>query len=349
MKIENQVSVLSSEIAVLTPQQADQHDVPFASEFDLEKLKETDDDPFFVTVSIKPGHGNQGSGPFYDESILQDLEKQFNTKRPPGYKGHQDPEKVDWEYREAVTAWVGAKWVANSEGEGQLLVKGYVPETASDLRTQLRLAESGADIVNSVSIFGIRDTEDDKVTRFDLWSLDWTPKGRAGMETELISVSGEQAKEDDDMTREEVIASLRLDEVPESLQTALRAEGRAEVAGEVALAGEMRVIFEFDDEADSSAVVDAVRTLVDSDRATKLEVAVDEAIVGAEISAEMTKEAVRDIVLSKVSSSSTKEEIAGEVTSALERSYVQKLTGETVVVNGGTGNKDENRKGSRWE
>jgi hypothetical protein len=239
--------------------------------------------------------------------------------------------------------------MTDSDGEGQLLVKGYVPETASDLRTQLRLAESGADIVNSVSIFGIRDTVDNEVTKFDLWSLDWTPKGRAGMETELISVSGEQAKEDDVMTREEVIASLRLDEVPESLQTALRAEGRAEVAGEVALAGEMKVIFEFDDEADSSAVIDAVRTLVDSDRATKLDVSVDEAIVTAEISAEMTKEAVRDIVLSKVTSSSTKEEIAGEIASALERPYVQKLTGETVVVNGGAGNKDEARKGSRWE
>lgn len=340
---------MSSEIAVLTPQQADAFDVPFASSFDLEKLKETDEDPFFVTVSIKPGHGNQGKGPHYDDAILQDLETQFNTKRPPGYKGHQDPEKVDWEYREAVTAWVGAKWVADSEGEGQLLVKGYVPETASDLRTQLRLAESGADIVNSVSIFGIRDTEDDKVTRFDLWSLDWTPKGRAGMETELISVSGEQAKEDDDMTREEVIASLKLDDVPESLQTALRAEGRAEVSGEVALAGEMRVIFEIDEEADSSAVIDAVRSLVDSDRATKLAVAVDEAIVGAEISAEMTQDAVRDIVLNKVTSKSTKEEIAGEVASALDRSYVKQLAGETVVVNGGTGNKDETRSGSRWE
>ncbi len=340
---------MSSEIAVLTPQQADNYDVPFASSFDLEKLKEVDEDPFFVTVSIKPGHGDQGKGPLYSDSILQDLEKQFNTKRPPGYKGHQDPEKVGWEYREAVTAWVGAKWTTDSEGKGQLLVKGYVPETASDLRTQLRLAESGADIVNSVSIFGIRDVVDDEVTRFDLWSLDWTPKGRAGMETELISVSGEQAEEDDDMTREEVIASLRLDEVPESLVTALRAEGREEVSGEVKLAGEMRIIFEFDDEADSSAVIDAVRTLVDSDRASKLDVSVNEAIANAEISAEMTKEAVRDIVLSKVNSSSTTEEIAGEVTSALERSYVQQLTGETVVVNGAAGNKDESRSGSRWE
>ncbi len=151
------------------------------------------------------------------------------------------------------------------------------------------------------------------------------------------------------MTREEVIASLRLDEVPESLSTALRAEGREEVSGEVNLAGEMRIIFEFDDEADSSAVIDAVRTLVDSDRASKLEVSVDEAIVTAEISAEMTKEAVRDIVLSKVNSSSTKEEIAGEITSALERSYVQKLTGEAVVVNGSAGKKNESRSGSRWE
>jgi len=349
MKIVKQGSQLLGEIAVLTPAEASGHEVPFASGFDIEKLKETDDDPFFVTVSIKPSRGDQGAGPVYDEALLRNLEAQFNTKRPPGYKGHQDPEKVSWEYRDAVTAWVGAQYVSDSEGKGQLLVKGYVPRTAEDLRTQLRLAESGADIVNSVSIFGVRSTEDDRVTEFDLWSLDWTPKGRAGMETELINVSGEQTKEDV-VTREEVIASLKLDEVPAHLATALRAEGRDELSSDVELAGEMRVIFEFDDEADSSAVIDAVRSLVGASKAVELGKAVDEAIDGAEITAEMAKEAVRDAVMSSVTDASTKEEITGEITKALDRPYIKALVGKTTVVSGGGSNKtDDARQGTVWE
>lgn len=348
MKIDRQVSMLSSEIAILTPAEASGADVPFAQGFDLEKLKETDDDPFFVTVSIRPGRGDQGAGPVYDESVLRNLEAQFNTKRPPGYKGHQDPEKVSWEYREAVTAWVGAQYVADSEGKGQLLVKGYIPRTAEDLRTQLKLAESGADVVNSVSIFGVRDVKDDKVTKFDLWSLDWTPKGRAGMETELVGVSGEQSKEDN-VTREEVIASLTLDEVPAHLATALRAEGRDAVSGEIELAGEMRVIFELDDEAESSVVIDAVRSLVGTSKASALSKVIDEAIDEAEISAEMVKEAVRDVVTASATDASTKEEISGEITSALDRPYIKALVGTAPVVSGGGSVQDDTRKGTAWE
>lgn len=349
MKTEKLVSALSSEIAVLTPAEAGGYDVPFANGFDLEKLKETDEDPFFVTVAIKPGRGDQGAGPLYDDEILKSLERQFNDKRPPGYKGHQDPEKVSWEYREAVTAWVGAQYVSDADGQGQLLVKGYVPRTAEDLRTQLKLAESGADVVNSVSIFGIRDTVDDKVKDFELWSLDWTPKGRAGMETELVGVSGEQVKEES-VTREEVIASLKLEDVPEHVATALRAEGRSEVASDIAIAGEMRVIFDLDTEADSEAVITAVRGIVEADRAGKLDKAVDDAIDGAEIKAEMVQAAVKDIVLPKLSSTSSKEEITGEITAALDLPYVKELAkGSTApVVNGGT-KPEGDRKATRWE
>lgn len=349
MKTERLVSGLSSEIAILTPSEAVGYDVPFAAGFDLEKLKETDEDPFFVTVAIKPGRGDQGAGPLYDDDILKSLERQFNEKRPPGYKGHQDPDKVSWEYREAVTAWVGAQYVADADGQGQLLVKGYVPRTADDLRTQLKLAESGADVVNSVSIFGIRDTEGDLVKNFELWSLDWTPKGRAGMETELVGVSGEQTKEEG-VTREEVIASLKLEDVPEHIATALRADGRTEVASDIAIAGEMRVILDLGDEADSDAVVAAVRGLVDADRAGKLATSIDEAIDGAEIKAEMVQTAVKDIVLSQLSGTPTKEEIAGEVTAALDRPYIKELNKSSAapVVNGGSKTEGA-RKGTRWE
>lgn len=351
MKIEKQVSTLSSEIAILTPAESEGVDVPFADGFDLEALKAVDETPVFATVKIRASNGDQGKGPLYDEELLQKLEAQFNTKRPPGYKGHQRAEDVEWQYREPVTAWVGAKYQTGSDGKGELLVKGYIPPTAGDLRTQLELAKAGADMVNSVSIFGMRsvDTKSNRVADFDLWSLDWTPKGRAGMETELVGVSGEQAKEEE-MTREEVIASLTADDIPAALVTELMERGKAEVAGEVSLAGEMRVILELDD-ADPDAVVETVRGLVADNKADQLKDRIDEAIEGSEITAEMVKEAVRDHLVHAISIDSTDEDIAGEISAALDKPYIKTLAeGKSLpVISGGAGSGDDAREGTRWE
>ena len=353
-KTETQVATLSSEIAVLTPAEADSQSVPFAEGFDIEALSAVDEDPVFATVKIRASNGDKGAGPLYDEALLKKLADQFNAKRPPGYKGHQKAEDVEWQYREPVTAWVGARYVTGSDGTGELLVKGYVPPTASDLRTQLKLAEAGADMVNSVSIFGTRtvDKSSNRVTDFDLWSLDWTPKGRAGMETELVDVSGEQAKENE-MTRDEVIASLRPDEVPASIADSFRAEGVASVQTEVALAGEMRVILELDDDVDPDAVVEAVRGMTSKAKADELETAIDSAIEGSEITAEMAKAAVKDALLnSTLTATSTEEDIAGELSAVLEKPYIKALTDGTAIptVSGRAGGKsDEARQGTRWE
>lgn len=345
-KTERQVSELSGELI------RDETVVDFAPGFDLEALKLLDPDPVFTTVKIHSGKGNQGTGPYYSPAILQDLESQFNTKRPPGYKGHQDADKAHWEWREPVTAWVGAKFVPTQDGEAALYVKGYVPPTAEGLRTQLRLASTGADIVNSVSIFGMRDVEKDQVTKFDLWSLDWTPKGRAGMDTELISVGGEQHKEEEEtMDRDEVIRSLSKDEIPEHIASVIRSEERAvvltETSGDLGAMGEMRVILELDSAADGEAVVSAVRTLVESKTTDELEGKVDTAV--AEISNEMARAAVRDNILPKLNAKSTEEEIKGEITTALALPYiVTLLEGKTIPIIQGGGKQTDTRQGTAW-
>jgi hypothetical protein len=345
--IEQQVSELSGELV----SEANPVSVDFAPGFNLEALKLVDPDPVFTTVKIKSGKGNQGKGPYYSTAILKSLETQFNEKRPPGYLGHQDADKVAWEWREPVTAWVGAKFVPSDDGEGHLYVKGYVPSTATALRTQLEMAASGADIVNSVSIFGMRDVDKDQVTNFDLWSLDWTPKGRAGMETELVAVSGEQSKEGITMDRDEVIRSLSVDEVPDHIASEIRNDERAivlaDVSGDLGAVGEMRVILELDDSTDADAVVEAVRTLVAEKTADDLEEKIEEAV--AEISNEMARAAVRNTILPKLTPKSTEEEIKGEVASALELPYVVALqAGMIIPVVQGGGSHKESRQGTAW-
>jgi hypothetical protein len=342
------VSNLSGEVAVLSPAEADSIDVPFYPGFDIEKLKKQDSDPMFVTVSIKPGHGDQGKGFHYGADILRSIEQQINDKRPPGFKGHQNPDTKEWEYREPVTGWLGASFVPDSE-EGTLYVKGYVPTTSSDLREQLSLADAGITVVDSVSIFGMREVDGNKVTAFDLWSLDWTPKGQAGMETALVDVSGEQTKEDE-VTRDEFLASLKLGDIPASLADELRKEGVTSLTPQTVAVGEMRVIFDLDEGADPEALVAAVRSMVDAGKATLLSESIDDAIDGAEITAEMAKDAVRDAVASRVTQDSTKEEIVGEMSTVMELPYIKALvSGNPVpVIQGGGTSAPETLVGSHW-
>ncbi len=346
-----QVSQLVGEVAVLTPSQASDYKVPFAPGFDLDALKKVDEDPFFATVRIKSGKGDQGEGAMYDDSIMESLAAQINEKRPPGYKGHQDPDNVDWEYREPVTAWVGAIFVPNAEGVGELIVKGYVPTTAPDLRTQLTLAEAGADVVNSVSIFGTRSVEGDQVKSFDLWSLDWTPKGRSGMQAELLAVSGEQAKEDDDMalTREEVIASLKPEEVPKHLVEGFKTEALEGVSGKAALADEIRKLLGLDED-ESPKIVEKVTELVVASATAELDDKIDK-VLEDKVKTEMAQAAVKDAIRSSLTNKSTDEEIVGEIDSALKRPYIEALVDVSVmpVFSGGGGKPDPDRVNTEWE
>ena len=113
-----QVSELSGEFLGID----DSTPVDFAPGFNFEALKLVDDDPFFTTVRIKSGRGDQGAGPNYGPDVLENIAEQINTKLPPGYRGHQQADNVGWEWREPVTAWVGAKFTPTAEGEAELLV-----------------------------------------------------------------------------------------------------------------------------------------------------------------------------------------------------------------------------------
>lgn len=349
-KTERQVSELSGELVTTAPVE-----VPFASGFSIEALKLVDENPVFATVKIKSGKGDQGAGPYYGPHILQNLAQQINEKRPPGYRGHQDPDKVNHEWREPVTAWVGATFVPDGS-EGDLYVKGYVPPTAEQLRTQLKLASSGADIVNSVSIFGIRDVDLDKVVKFDLWSLDWTPRGRAGMETELVGVSGEQTKEEEEMDRDQIIAGLKVSDVPDHVSGEIRKDEREKVIQEhrplSEAVGEMRVILELDSGADADAIVEALRALMTGQTETEVEATVDEAIDGQIESNDLVKAAVRDVVLPKVTAKTTEAELKGEIESALKVPYIAALgTGQAPVVQGGgsESKSDDQLVAAHWE
>jgi hypothetical protein len=341
MTTETKVSGLSGEFA-----QGQDLDIPFAGSFDASAVKAIDPDPMYVVVKIKEGRGSQGAGPHYGAEILEDLEKQIISKQPPGFKGHPDTDKIGFQFDEPQTIWVGAKFLPDSN---ELAVKGYIPPTAPALRSQLQLAGAGAASVNSVSIFGQREVDGDKVSAFDLWSIDWTPKGRAGMETELVSVSGEQGA---DMSKDEVLKGLTVAEVPAPLVGEIAAHAVAE-STESKVIGEMKVILDLED-ADAEAILDAVKAIVGDTKNTELEATVMEMVTADDkIKGEMAQAAVFDIVKTRVTPESTEEEITGEIATALKLPYVNALnTGKTnpVVTGGGRSDagKTDTRSHTKW-
>ncbi len=147
-------------------------------------------------------------------------------------------------------------------------------------------------------------------------------------------------------------SSLKADEVPEHLVESFRKEALEGVSGKAALADEIRSILGLKDEDDDEKVIERIQEFVVSEETKELEKALEEVLdEKVESSAEMARAAVKDAVLPRLKSDSTKEEIAGEIDSALEKPYIEALTkGDSFpVFSGGTGETEGAREGTHWE
>lgn len=174
------------------------------------------------------------------------------------------------------------------------------------------------------------------------------------MEAELVSVSGEMETEDDEVTREEVIASLTSNDVPDALKAAIRGEIQTEHDALSGMVGEMRVVLELDEASDPQAVLDKVKELVDSDARQELEEKVN-AKVAEEVAGELMQTAITERLASTLPLDASEEDIAGEIAKAKELPHIKALAGSkipTVVGGGDSGdggsNQNDKRQATSW-
>lgn len=158
-------------------------DIPIASNVDLEALKAGDQDPLEVVVEIPASRSTRGWN--YTANSLNDIVNKVNNNTLNGFLGHQKPEDVSNQFLPPVTHWVGAKMV------GEIAYfRGVVDAAAKDLK---RWIKSGR--IRQVSIFGRPKLQNEagetNVVGYDPMSIDWTPLDRAGMQTSIVSMSGE--------------------------------------------------------------------------------------------------------------------------------------------------------------
>lgn len=195
--------MLTTEVARLTATISGEMrpaDVPVADGVDVEAIKAGDPDPMEVVVEIAPGKSKRGWN--YRLTALESIVRRVNEQTLSGFLGHQKPDEVLTQFPTPVTHWVGAKLE-----NGKAYFRGVIDQVAKDLKRWIR---SGR--VKQVSIFGVpklrRTAGETEVVDYEALSIDWTPLGRAGMETRVVAV-GEIFEGGDTMDWKQLVQQLK--------------------------------------------------------------------------------------------------------------------------------------------
>jgi len=155
-------------------------DIPISAAVDIEKLKEGDTDPLELVVSIPASTSKKGWN--YKSEAIRDIVDVVNREGLPGYEGHQNPDNVNWEYRDPMTHWIGAKF---ENGVGYF--RGLIDSSAAKLKRMIK-----GKTIKTVSIFGTPKIIQSKgvvdVVGYNPISIDWTPPRRAGMQTTIVAM-----------------------------------------------------------------------------------------------------------------------------------------------------------------
>jgi len=205
-------------------------DVPLAPGVDIAAIKSGDGDPMEVVVEVPAGKSTRGWN--YRGEALQDIVNHVNQHTLSGFLGHQKETDVANEFPTPVTHWVGAVWK-----DGKAYFRGVIDKVAPDLKRWIRSKR-----VKEVSIFGAPKLKqvngETHVVGYRPLSIDWTPLGRNGMPTSIVSVGEMDSTFDRDLLEGE------LDGSHEGLRDSLRQAVQAKLGGDGIYIGIERV---FDD------------------------------------------------------------------------------------------------------
>lgn len=232
--------------------------VPIASDVDYEGLIAGDSDPVFITIPIGKANVTSGNGRYYDESWLQELERQTLTNKPIGLMGHMSEGERATAFKPEAIHWVGAI------RDGDLLWgKGYVVGEARD-RIR-RYKAQGKAIATSIDAFakGIYD-EGLKAYRMladsmRLNQIDIAPADRAGIPdlaavpilTTEMAEQDETNEEQTPMDKLQIIRELTSEDatlLPPAVRDAVLSA--VQPAPEIKLVTELREALGVDDKAD---------------------------------------------------------------------------------------------------
>jgi hypothetical protein len=198
----------------------------------LNTVQENDDDPMFVTVEVSAGWSRSKRN--WKPEHLKKVVDKVNKDRMAGCLGHPllDSKEHERGFPMPQVAWA----VATMEGD-KATFKGYVLKKA-EARELLKLG-----LIDGVSIFGdskMRPVQGGyEVISFEPETIDFARKGRSGMTSRVVSLTGEQAIERGGTVDAKDIAALSEDEIRTHAPLLVREIERKAVEPVEAKVGEM--------------------------------------------------------------------------------------------------------------
>jgi len=183
-----------------------QEEIKIAPKIDIGKLTEGDEKPFFVTAkALKTGISRNKKR--YSKEILEKFLAQLPLY---GYLGHISEKDIGTTFRNPVTIWIGGE-IQND----WLYVKGYIPPEEESLRKKVALSLKTRPMpVSVLGFYQLRPAgEISDVLDIQALSIDWANPGLEGVEGAGVVNISRETKEDKMITREEVLASLTLDDI----------------------------------------------------------------------------------------------------------------------------------------
>ena len=331
-------------------------DIPLAPGVDISTLKTGDSDPMEVVVEIPAGRSKRGWN--YQPAALQKIVGEVMRQGLPGFLGHQKAEDVDTQFPQPVTHWVGGIWK-----DGKAYFRGVIDKSAPDLKRWVK-----SKVIKTVSIFGVPKLQqiagETNVVDYMPLSIDWTPLGRAGMPTKVVSIGemdeilgGGQI----DMTWKEIIAKLNLmrankevtvsqimGEIGLSVQDIageMDEKWFKEVSTAVEQLGKIKETFGVTGEMDVlSLVKQASEALNEKHKADRTKLIDD--VVKEKVTGEMAQNLVKKML--NIPDATTKEQIAGEIDKLLadetmkdtfSKLHIDKPAGTGISI---TGDKNQN-------
>lgn len=182
----NDVVELAGHIAEMGPYETSTRpDLVVPGDF-LAKIKATDDDPLFVTVTVEAGWSE--SKRLWKTEHLRKVVNKVNKDRMAGNLGHPllDPKAYEREFPKPQVVWAAATLENDTA-----TFKGYVLKSA-EAREYLKMG-----LIDGVSIFGDSTMKPVKggyeVVGFEPETIDFARKGRSGMKSKVVALTGEQA------------------------------------------------------------------------------------------------------------------------------------------------------------
>lgn len=216
-----------SELSALTAFNGSFPTVPTYDWIDVDALIEGDSDPMYVTLEIAQRGRVSANGLIYDDQLVNAIEAQL--AEADSWRGHLGFFSQD-EYPTSEIYWVGHMRVGDSTW-----AKGYVPpgETRTDMR---RKKAKGQKVGTSITAYGEFEWADESQERFylrevELISVDLVHAKRAAHQTSQQfaltreSIQNEQREKEADMpTREEILRSLTVADLPQALRESIQNE-----------------------------------------------------------------------------------------------------------------------------